>query len=88
VDLSNTTSPLNVEWLSPASGARTSAGTVAGGSAAQSFTPPFSGDAVLYLVDSNVAPASDQPAPPPPDMTPPSSPVPPDVPPADDSAAE
>ena len=49
VNLSNTTATLAVEWLNPATGAITSAGTIAGGSASQSFTPPFSGDAVLYL---------------------------------------
>jgi Big-like domain-containing protein/collagenase-like protein with putative collagen-binding domain len=43
---------LVVEWLNPATGASSSGGTVSGGSAAESFTPPFSGDAVLYLVDS------------------------------------
>ena len=43
---------LNVEWLNPSTGARTAAGTVPAGSTSQSFTPPFSGDAVLYLVDS------------------------------------
>jgi fibronectin type 3 domain-containing protein len=42
---------LNVEWLNPATGATTAAGTVTGGSSSQSFTPPFSGDAVLYLAD-------------------------------------
>jgi hypothetical protein len=52
VNLSATTKTLNVEWFNPSTGAITSAGTVAGGSASQSFTPPFSGDAVLYLVDS------------------------------------
>jgi len=49
VNLSNTTATLAVEWLNPSTGAITSAGTIAGGSASQSFTPPFSGDAVLYL---------------------------------------
>jgi hypothetical protein len=51
VNLSATTRTLNVEWLNPSSGAITTGGTIAGGSANQSFTPPFSGDAVLYLVD-------------------------------------
>ena len=41
-----------VEWLNPSTGAVTNGGTVNGGSASQSFTPPFSGDAVLYLVDA------------------------------------
>jgi len=51
VNLSATTRTLNVEWLNPTGGAITTGGTIAGGSANQSFTPPFSGDAVLYLVD-------------------------------------
>ena len=51
VNLSATTRTLNVEWLNPSTGAITTGGTLAGGSASQSFTPPFSGDAVLYLVD-------------------------------------
>jgi hypothetical protein len=52
VNLSATTATLNVQWLNPATGATTSGGTVVGGSSSRSFTPPFSGDAVLYLVDS------------------------------------
>ena len=52
VNLSATTRVLNVEWLDPSTGTISPAGTVSGGSTL-SFTPPFSGDAVLYLVDSN-----------------------------------
>src|SRR5262249_20108270 len=52
VNLSSTARMLNAEWLNPSTGARIAAGTVAGGSTSQSFTPPFSGDAVLYLVDA------------------------------------
>jgi len=52
VNLSVTTQTLNVEWLNPSSGAITTGGTITGGSSSQSFTPPFSGDAVLYLVDA------------------------------------
>jgi hypothetical protein len=52
VDLSATTRVLNVEWLNPSTGAVTAGSPVTGGSSAQPFTPPFSGDAVLYLVDS------------------------------------
>jgi chitodextrinase len=52
VNLSATTRSLDVEWLNPSTGAITSAGTVTGGSSSRSFTAPFSGDAVLYLVDS------------------------------------
>jgi hypothetical protein len=42
---------LNVEWLDPSTGTTYPAGAVAAG-ASRSFTPPFTGDAVLYLVDS------------------------------------
>ena len=52
VNLSATTQVLKVEWLNPSTGAVTAGTPVTGGSSAQSFTPPFSGDAVLYLVDS------------------------------------
>ena len=43
---------LNVEWLNPATGATTTGTPIPAGSSSRSFTPPFSGDAVLYLVDS------------------------------------
>jgi hypothetical protein len=52
VDLSHTTRMLSVEWLNPATGVTTAAGMVRGGSARQSFAPPFPGDAVLYLDDA------------------------------------
>ena len=42
---------LAVEWFNPATGAVVAANPVPAGSPKQSFTPPFSGDAVLYLVD-------------------------------------
>jgi hypothetical protein len=51
VNLSATTRTLNVEWLNPANG-QISAGTAVAGGTTRSFTPPFSGDAVLYLRDS------------------------------------
>ena len=54
VDLSATTNTLKVEWFNPSSGTAISAGTVSGGTAAQRFTAPFSGDAVLYLADSGL----------------------------------
>ena len=38
----------SVEWFSPSTGLATNGGAIFGG-AQQSFTPPFSGDAVLYL---------------------------------------
>jgi len=43
---------LTVEWFNPSTGATTTAGSIAAGSSSRSFTPPFGGDAVLYLVDS------------------------------------
>jgi hypothetical protein len=51
VNLSATTRVLNVEWFSPAGGTTITGGTITGGST-QTFTPPFSGDALLYLVDA------------------------------------
>ena len=51
LDLSGTQAMLRVEWLNPASGARSVGPSVAGGSSSQTFTAPFSGDAVLYLSD-------------------------------------
>jgi hypothetical protein len=52
VNLSATTRVLNIEWFNPSTGATTSGGTVTGGLSNQSFSAPFSGDAVLYLVDA------------------------------------
>jgi probable HAF family extracellular repeat protein len=43
---------LNVEWFNPSTGATTTATPIPAGASSRSFTPPFSGDAVLYLVDS------------------------------------
>lgn len=43
---------LSVEWFNPSSGVATVADPVSAGSSSQSFSPPFSGDAVLYLVDT------------------------------------
>jgi hypothetical protein len=43
---------LAVEWFDPVTGTATAAATIAAGSPAQSFTSPFRGDAVLYLVDA------------------------------------
>ena len=45
---------LKFTWFNPASGKAISAGTVGGGSSSQDFTPPFTGDAVLYLADSTL----------------------------------
>jgi hypothetical protein len=48
VNLSGTGGTFSVEWMNPATGAKTAGASVRGGST-QTFTPPFSGDAVLYL---------------------------------------
>jgi hypothetical protein len=61
VDLSGSAATLNVEWYNPSTNTSQPAGTVNGGSRTQ-FTPPFGGDAVLYLVDASAtapAPAPD-----------------------------
>jgi hypothetical protein len=59
VNLTATTHALNVEWLNPSNGAVTAGSRVTGGSSQQSFVPPFTGDAVLYLVDAQLrAPAA------------------------------
>jgi hypothetical protein len=54
VDLSAmpATRKLTAEWFNPATGATVAENPVSAGSPAQSFTPPFSGDAVLYLADT------------------------------------
>ncbi|HEY6506878.1 MAG TPA: PQQ-dependent sugar dehydrogenase, partial [Vicinamibacterales bacterium] len=54
VDLSAMSSArmLNVEWLNPSTGATIMASPIPAGSSSRLFTPPFSGDAVLYLVDA------------------------------------
>ena len=43
---------LAVEWFNPASGEFIAQSRVTAGSSSHEFTPPFSGDAVLYLVDT------------------------------------
>ena len=48
VNLSATPGTLVVQWFNPANGATIFGGTVNGGGT-RSFTPPFSGDAVLYM---------------------------------------
>lgn len=54
VDLSAMSSSrtLAVEWFNPSNGATLIGNPISAGSSSQSFTPPFSGDAVLYLVDA------------------------------------
>jgi hypothetical protein len=43
---------LAVEWFNPATGQRTTQDPIPAGLSSQPFTPPFTGDAVLYLVDT------------------------------------
>ena len=43
---------LAVEWFNPSTGTTISNTPIAAGSSSQPFTPPFSADLVLYLVDS------------------------------------
>jgi Putative collagen-binding domain of a collagenase len=43
---------LAVEWFKPSDGASIAGKTISAGSSSQSFTPPFSADAVLYLSDT------------------------------------
>jgi hypothetical protein len=51
VDLSGAVGELSVEWFDPANGEKIQGETVAGGSS-ETFTTPFSGDAVLYIYDN------------------------------------
>jgi Putative collagen-binding domain of a collagenase len=48
VNLPSSRGRIAVEWMNPATGAKTTAADVDGG-ATRTFTPPFNGDAVLYL---------------------------------------
>jgi len=48
VNLSNSSGRILVEWMNPATGGKTAGADVTGG-ATRVFTPPFRGDAVLYL---------------------------------------
>jgi hypothetical protein len=43
---------LAVEWFNPATGETVAQGSIPAGSSSQPFKAPFSGDAVLYLVDT------------------------------------
>jgi hypothetical protein len=43
---------LALEWFNPSTGASITGNPIPAGSSSRSFTPPFSGDAVLYLVDT------------------------------------
>jgi hypothetical protein len=43
---------LKVEWFNPSTGTVIAKTPIPSGSSSQSFTPPFPGDAVLYLVDT------------------------------------
>jgi hypothetical protein len=48
MNLEGCTARLAVEWMNPSTGEKSSAADVSGG-AKEIFTPPFAGDAVLYL---------------------------------------
>jgi len=48
VNLSGLTGKFKAEWMNPSSGAKTPEAMVSSG-AERTFTPPFTGDAVLYL---------------------------------------
>jgi len=48
VNLSGITGKFKAEWMNPSTGVKT-AGAIISGSAVRTFTPPFKGDAVLYL---------------------------------------
>ena len=48
VNLTSVSEQLMVEWFNPSTGVTTAGGSINGG-ANRSFTPPFGGDAVLYL---------------------------------------
>jgi hypothetical protein len=54
VNLTATPGELNVEWFNPETGATTMGDPVVGG-AQRTFTPPFAGDAVLYLYQTPTA---------------------------------
>ena len=43
---------LVAEWFNPSTGLTIAGGLIQSGSSSQTFTPPFSGDAVLYLTDT------------------------------------
>jgi hypothetical protein len=43
---------LAVEWFNPSTGATIAGDPIPSGSSSQAFTPPFNGDAMLYLVDT------------------------------------
>jgi hypothetical protein len=51
------TRTLAVEWFNPSTGAVITGDPIRAGSSSQTFSPPFSGDAVLYLVDCAGRPA-------------------------------
>lgn len=63
VNLASIPGSFSVEWFNPSTGKSTSGGTATGGGS-RSFSPPFSGDAILYLAGDSVV-----------DTTPPTSPA-------------
>jgi len=46
---------LTVEWFNPSTGVTTNGGKVNGGNTNSTFTPPFSGDAVLFVYEAKLA---------------------------------
>ncbi len=46
-----------IEWFNPATGVATVGGTISAANGSKSFTPPFSGEAVLYLKASGSIPS-------------------------------
>jgi len=55
VDLRNISGSFFVEWLNPNTGSITIEGQISGGSN-RSFTPPFAGDAIIYLKSTSLPP--------------------------------
>jgi len=54
VNLTSQRGPFTVEWMNPATGGKTIGNAISGG-APKTFSPPFPGDAVLYLKSDQAA---------------------------------
>jgi len=54
VDLTGQSGPFAVEWMNPATGSKTTGDAIRGG-APNTLSPPFPGDAVLYLKSDKAA---------------------------------
>ncbi len=59
VDLSSMPETVHVEWLNPSTGVTTTGIDITGG-ATRTLTPPFDGDAVVYLYASEIPPSSSE----------------------------